>query len=162
MRKLLWPLLFVLAAATVTAGLASGGNGETKKKTFEYAIGLWGDLPYSAAQEAALPNLIADMNDAQLAFSVHDGDLKAGSNSPCDNALYQRALGWFNSLEGAAMFTPGDNDWTDCDRNPGVNSLERLNHERQGLFSPPYSFGTHPMLQEVQSAPFVENRRWTV
>lgn len=31
MRKLLWPLLLVLAAATVTAGLASGGNGETNK-----------------------------------------------------------------------------------------------------------------------------------
>jgi hypothetical protein len=164
MHKLLWPLLLVLAAATVTAGLASGGNGETNKKTFEYAVGLWGDLPYSAAQEAALPNLIADMNDAQLAFSVHDGDLKAGSNSPCDNALYQRALGWFDSLEGAAMFTPGDNDWTDCDRanNGGYNSLERLNHERQVFFSTPYSLGTHPLQEEVQSAPYVENRRWTV
>ena len=164
MRKLLWPLLLALAAATVTAGLASGGNGETNKKTFEYAIGLWGDLPYSAAQEAALPNLIADMNDAQLAFSVHDGDLKAGSNSPCDNALYRRALGWFDSLEGAAMFTPGDNDWTDCDRasNGGYNSLERLNHERQVLFSTPYSLGTHPLQEEVQAAPYVENRRWTV
>jgi hypothetical protein len=164
MRKLLWPLLLALAAATVTAGLASGGNGETNKKTFEYAIGLWGDLPYSAAQEAALPNLIADMNDAQLAFTVHDGDLKAGSNSPRDNALYQRALGWFDSLEGAAMFTPGDNDWTDCDRanNGGYNSLERLNHERQVLFSTSDSLGTHPLQQEVQVAPYVENRRWTV
>src|ERR1043165_828432 len=154
MRKLLWPLLLVLAAATVTAGLASGGNGETNKKTFEYAIGLWGDLPYSAAQEAALPNLIADMNDAQLAFTVHDGDLKAGSNSPCDNALYQRALGWFDSLQGAAMFTPGDNDWTDCDRasNGGLNSLERLNHERQVFFSTSDSLGTHPLQQEVQAA----------
>jgi hypothetical protein len=164
MRKLLWPLLLVLAAATVTAGLASGGNGETNKKTFEYAIGLWGDLPYSAAQEAVLPNLIADMNDAQLAFTVHDGDLKAGSNSPCDEALYQRALGWFDSLEGAAMFTPGDNDWTDCDRanNGGYNSLERLNHERQVLFSTSDSLGTHPLQQEVQAVPYVENRRWTV
>jgi hypothetical protein len=161
MKKLLWPLLVVLVAATLTAGLAGGGNGDTNKKTFEYAIGLWGDLPYSPAQEAALPNLIADMNEAQLTFSVHDGDLKAGSG-PCPNELYQRALGWFNSLEGAAMFTPGDNDWTDCDRNPGVNSLERLNYERQTLFNTSYSFGTHPLLQEVQSAPYVENRRWTV
>src|ERR687887_109848 len=155
MRKLLWPLLFVLAAATVTAGLASGGNGETDKKTFEYAIGLWGDLPYSATQEAALPSLIADLNDAQLAFTVHDGDLKAGSGSPCDDALYVRAQGWFGSLEGAAMFTPGDNDWTDCDRasNGGFSSRERLDHERQVFFSTPYSLGTHPLLQEVQSAP---------
>jgi hypothetical protein len=173
MRKLL-VLSLVAAAAALAAGLAVGGNGQTNKKTFEYAIGLWGDLPYSQVQQDALPNLIADLNAAQLAFTVHDGDLKAGSNSPCDDALYTRASGWFASLEGAAMFTPGDNDWTDCDRasNGGFNSRERLDHERQVFFSTPYSFGTHPLAQEVQTTPSclgvngptacVENRRWTV
>ena len=173
MRKLLWPVLLVLVVAAVGAGIAVGGNGETNKKTFEYSIGLWGDLPYSDAQQAALPNLFADMNNAKLEFTVDDGDLKQGSNSPCDNALYARALGWFNSLEGAAMFTPGDNDWTDCDRanNGGFNSLERLDHERQVFFSTSFSLGQDPMKQEVQSTPSclgvngptpcVENRRWT-
>ena len=51
-----------------------------------YAIGLWGDLPYSALQASVgVPNLIADMNAQRLRFSVHDGDLKAGSNSLCDD-----------------------------------------------------------------------------
>jgi hypothetical protein len=176
MRKLLWPVLVVVGvAAALGAGLALGGNGATNKKTFEYAIGLWGDLPYSTEQEQkGIPSLLADMNQAQLEFTVHDGDLKAGSGSPCDDALYERALGWFSSLEGAAMFTPGDNDWTDCDRpaNGGFNSRERLDHERQLFFSTPYSLGTHPIRQEVQSTPAclgvngptacVENRRWTV
>jgi hypothetical protein len=174
MRRRLTIVAAVLGVAAFAAGLAVGGNGETNKKTFEYAIGLWGDLPYSATQEAALPALIADLNDAQLAFTVHDGDLKAGSGSPCDDALYLRAHGWFDSLDGAAMFTPGDNDWTDCDRasNGGFSSRERLDHERQVFFASPYSLGTHPMLQEVQSTPdclgvsgpvpCVENRRWTV
>ncbi len=144
--------------------MSLGGRIRSFAATFECAVGLWGDLPYSATQEAALPNVIADMNDAQLAFTVHDGDLKQGSSSPCDDALYQRALGWFSSLEGAAMFTPGDNDWTDCDRasNGGFNSLERLNHERALFFSTSYSLGQHPLVQEVQAAPYVENRRWTV
>jgi hypothetical protein len=114
------------------------------------------------------------MNASNLEFTVHDGDLKAGSGSPCDDALYQRALGWFNSLERAAMFTPGDNDWTDCDRpsNGGFNSRERLDHERQVFFSTPFSLGRHPIAQEVQTTPSclgftsptpcVENRRWTV
>ena len=37
------------------------------------------------------------------------------------------------------MFTPGDNDWTDCDRpsNGSFNSLERLDYERQLFFSTP-------------------------
>jgi hypothetical protein len=140
-----------------------------------YSIGLWGDLPYSVSQETVgLPNLLADMNAHKLKFTVHDGDLKQGSNSLCDDNLYFKAKGWFNSLKGAAMFTPGDNDWTDCDRasNGGFNSRERLDRERAILFSTPYSLGQQPLKQEVQTEPLclglngpvpcVENRRWTV
>src|SRR5262245_60007918 len=187
MRKMVLLGLSVLAVLGATTAAGAGGNGNDK--TFEYAIGLWGDLPYSNVQETAgIPNLIDDTNDAQLAFSVLHGHLKAGNgpsgNPPsvfCDDALYQRALGWFNSLEGAAMFTPGDNDWTDCDRtsNGPFNSLERLQHERSVFFSTDDSLGTKPMKLEVQSTPLclgttsstgsptfntpcVENRRWTL
>src|SRR2546423_9766343 len=72
-----WPLIAAALAAVIATGLALGGNGETNKKTFEYAIGLWGDFPYSDVQaQTGVPNLIADMNDAGLEFTVHDGDLK--------------------------------------------------------------------------------------
>jgi hypothetical protein len=172
MRRLLWPLIAVLAAAAFAAGLAIGGNGTANKNEFQYAIGLWGDLPYSAVQETqGLPPLLRDMDDAQLAFTVNDGDLKAGSG-PCPDSLYTKALGWFNSLRDPAMFTPGDNDWTDCDRNAGVSSRERLDHERQVFFSTSSSFGKHPISQDVQQGDAclgvdgptqcVENRRWTV
>lgn len=139
-----------------------------------HSVGLWGDLPYSPAQEAAIPALIADMNAHRLAFSVHNGDLKRGSDSRCDDALYHRFLGWFNRLDGAAMFTPGDNDWTDCDRpsNGGYNALERLDFERRIFFSTPWSMGRRPLRQQVQASPLclgrsdptacVENRRWHV
>jgi len=180
-RKVLWPVLAALVAAALAAGIAVGSNGETNKKTFEYAVGLWGDLPYSDVQATTgVPNLIADMNHSDISFSVHDGDLKAGngtsgSTTPttCSDALYTQALGYFDALHKAAMFTPGDNDWTDCDRpsNGGFNSLERLDHERQVFFSTTYSLGQHPLKQEVQSTPdclgvggptpCVENRRWT-
>jgi hypothetical protein len=79
------------------------------------------------------------------------------------------------------MFTPGDNHWTDCDRpsNGGFDSLGRLELERKVFFSTPYSLGTKPMKQEVQSGPnepkclggtnasphpadCVENRRWSL
>src|SRR5437016_1750857 len=108
---------------------ANQGQGESydHRNHRTYAIGLWGDLPYSTTQATiGVPNLIADMNSQDLAFTVHDGDLKQGSNSPCDNALYTNSLAYLNSLDAAAMFTPGDNDWVDCDRpsNGGFNSLE--------------------------------------
>ncbi len=83
-------------------------------------------------------------------------------------------LRYLSGLRRPAIVTPGDNDWTDCDRtsNGGFNSRERLDHERQVFFGTPYSLGLHPLRQQVQAtpaclgaagpAPCVENRRWSV
>ena len=137
-----------------------------------YAIGLWGDLPYNDVQAiVGVPNLIADMNAQRLAFTVHDGDLKGGNSitgtttpTSCANELYAQGLNYLNSLKAPAMFTPGDNDWTDCDRpsNGSFNSLERLDYERSIFFATPFSLGQRQLRQEVQAAPYVENRRWNV
>lgn len=147
-----------------------------------YAIGLWGDVPYNDAQAlTGVPNLIQDMNAQRLAFTAHNGDLKAGGSTPnsvtpttCSNALYTQSLGYFNALRAPAIFTPGDNDWTDCDRasNGGFSSRERLDFERQVFFSTSNSLGQRRIRQEVQTAalclgvngpvPCVENRRWTL
>src|SRR5262245_15343451 len=151
-------VLGVLAAAVSLAILVAPGvgiaNGDGNSQGEEgYAIGLWGDVPYSPDQQTVgVPNLIADMNRSHLAFTVHDGDLKQGSGSPCDDALYVRSEGYFNSLRGAAMYTPGDNEWTDCDRpaNGGYNSLERLNHIPQTMLETPEPFGRPPVRPGVK------------
>jgi len=170
----------VLAALTL-ALVPPAAVAQTDDPMAPYTIGLWGDLPYSDIQATqGVPNLIADMNDSDIAFSVHDGDLKAGSGvagsstpSDCGDAMYVQGLAYLNALNKPAMFTPGDNDWTDCDRpaNGGFKSLERLDHERQLFFSTPFSMGQTKLQQEVQSTPMcpgssgptrcVENRRWT-
>jgi len=173
--------LLVLGAFTTVRAFQDrddNGRGDDGER---FAIGLWGDLPYSDVQAlTGVPNLIADMNKQELAFTVHDGDLKAGNGTPgsvtpttCSDALYTQALGFFNALRAPAVFTTGDNDWTDCDRasNGSFNSLERLDHERQLFFSTPFSLGQHRLRMEVQSTPLclgvngptpcVENRRWS-
>jgi hypothetical protein len=131
------------------------------------------------------------MNSQDIEFSVHNGDLKAGNSiagsitpTTCQNtvepSIYSQGLGFFNSLDKPAIFTPGDNDWTDGDRtsNGGFNSLERLQYERGLFFESDRSLGRHTMKLEVQSTPgcqgtksltgqprfstpCVENRRWT-
>ena len=157
-----------------------------------YAIGLWGDMPYSDVQaNIGVPNLIADMNAQELAFTVHDGDLKAGKGTTgsvtpttCSDAKYTQAMTYFQLLKAPAAFTPGDNDWTDCDNpsNGPFNSLERLDHERALFFGTPFTFGQHRLHQAVQTditpckgwvagdytgttsyknEACVENRRWT-
>jgi hypothetical protein len=110
-----------------------------------------------------VPNLIADMNRQDLAFSVHDGDLKDGS-SRCSDDKYYDFKASLNTLEAPAIFTPGDNDWTDCDRASAgaYNANERLAFERTVLFATPYSLGQRKLRLAVQHAPYVENRRWTV
>ena len=133
--------------------------GVNQQSSRAYSIGLWGDLPYSAEQAAVLPNLIADMNSQDLAFTAHDGDLRQGSGSPncADNSIYTKAAGYFASLHAPAIFTPGDNDWTDCDRKSlgvdGRNSLQELDNERAFFFRTPYTLGQIQFLQEVQSTP---------
>lgn len=169
LRKLFLSALTIPFFAIATPSLADDDDEHES-----YAIGLWGDLPYSPAQALGIPSLIKDMNSRKLAFTVHNGDLKAGSGSLCDDALYSTTIGYLNALKAPAAFTPGDNDWTDCDRpaNGGFSSRERLDRERQMFFSTPYTFGQRRMRQEVQTAalclgvsgfvPCVENRRWTV
>ncbi len=168
MHRHLITLLAALCAAAATGGLAIASSHHKRERSHRadhhgdrYAIGLWGDLPYSDQQKTVgVPNLIADMNSQRLAFSVHDGDIKSGSSACTDN-VYTDFEALMNTLAAPAMFTPGDNDWTDCDRGP-FNSNERLAFERQQFFSTPYSFGQHKLKQEVQAAPYVENRRWTI
>ena len=181
-RKLFLSAVAVVLFAVVTANVSADQDSDDRDGSDgSYAIGLWGDMPYSDLQAAVgVPNLIADMNARGLAFTVHDGDLKAGngtanSTTPttCSDALYVQALGFFNALNAPAIFTPGDNDWTDCDRpsNGGFSSRERLDHERQVFFSTPFSLGQRRLRQQVQTAPLclgangptpcVENRRWT-
>ena len=133
--------------------------GANQKSSRAYSIGLWGDLPYSAEQSAVIPNLLADMNSQNLAFTAHDGDLRQGSGSPnCANGnIYTNAALYFGSLHAPAIFTPGDNDWTDCDRKSlgadGRNSLQELQNERAFFFSTPYTLGQTQFLQEVQATP---------
>jgi len=139
---------FLTAFAIGTASPKAEAGDDT------YAIGLWGDLAYSDIQATVgVPNLIADMNAQRLAFTVHDGDLKAGNSiagsvtpTGCQDALYDQWLGFFNSLNAPTMFTPGDNDWTDCDRpfNGSFSSLERLDYERKVFFSTPYRLACVP------------------
>ncbi|MDH2347267.1 hypothetical protein [Bradyrhizobium sp. SSUT77] len=171
----------LLAICPTFSAHADDDDRDGRSESRAYAIGLWGDLPYSDLQaQVGVPNLIADMNAQKLAFVVNDGDLKAGNGTPrsvtptvCSDALYQQGLGYFNALNTAATVTPGDNDWTDCDRakNGSYSSRDRLDYERKLFFSTDYSLGQRPIKQQVQHDKLcldhnnqltgcVENRRW--
>ena len=165
MERLLTPLLAALLVAAAMAGLAiADRDDDGHGSSASHAIGLWADVPYSDLQTTSgVPNLIADMNRQRVTFSVHAGDIKAGGTR-CDNPVYAQFEASLNSLRAPAMYTPGDNEWTDCDRPSAgaYDSEERLQYIRANLFDRPTSHGQRHMRLEVQEAPYVENRRWRV
>ena len=129
-----------------------------------------GDLPYGQAAQDHLPykSLIATINRDRPAFSIHIGDFKSGS-TPCSDAESQVQLGLFALFDSAVVYTPGDNEWTDCHRanNGGHDPLERLQALRATFYKPGFSLGKQPLpvLNQSASTPafgkFIENQRWT-
>src|SRR5262249_61405746 len=85
---------------------------ENSQGSQAYTIALFGDQPYNALGKSQYPALLADINRAHVAFSVHDGDLKSGGDGPCSDSLYYSALAYLNTLERPLIFTPRANYWT--------------------------------------------------
>jgi hypothetical protein len=163
----------VLAAAYV--GLAQGNGDDTPHKgqgSDAYTVGLFGDMPYNALGKSQYPRLLEDIDASHVAFSIFDGDLKAGGDGPCADSLYTTAIAHFNTLQRPLIWLPGDNDWTDCWGRYGAGTLpysdplERLAFERQLFTSTDQSLGRKTLTLTRQSdqgglyAEYSENVRW--
>ena len=94
-------------------------------------------------------------------FSIHVGDFKSGW-SPCTDALFTQRRDWFNLFHQPLIFTPGDNEWTDCHRAFGAafDPLERLQKLRALFFADAVSLGQQKMALTRQTPDFPENARW--
>lgn len=143
------------------------GNGP-----FEFA--LIGDTPYIAGNVPgmAYPQfdlLVESINDDnKIKWVLHAGDIKNGS-TVCSDAIFTDRLARFSQIMKPLIYTPGDNEWTDCHRinNGQYQPLERLAKLRQLFFpTPGDTLGTVSMRVESQAqmpgyAEFPENVRWS-
>jgi len=144
-----------------------------------FEFGVVGDAPYTKQQEKEFPNVIAEMNRADLAFVVHIGDFEADPREyyrqpknialPCTDASFKTALDLFQSSKHPFVFTPGDNDWTDCHfvKEQKIDPLERLEKIRTLFYPEGRSLGKRTMsvtsqARERQYAKFPENLKWSV
>src|SRR5262249_49562255 len=158
--------------ATVAFTARPEGAQDGRRGSAAYTIGLFGDMPYNALGRSQYPALLDDINANHVAFSVFDGDLKAGGDGPCADSLYSTAIANFNKLEGRLVWLPGDNDWTDCwgrygpSTLPYSDPLERLAHERLLFDATDQSLGQRTLTLTRQSseggqyALYSENVRW--
>jgi len=146
-----------------------------------YSFALIGDQPYipttpeggvaggvrqvypAPKYEALISHINADPN---IVFTVHIGDIKAG-NSLCEDRVYDQNLTYFNSFAKPLIYTPGDNEWTDCHRanNGSLHPLERLAKVRSTFYPDGNSLGIskRPLARQSDNPTYAlyrENAKW--
>jgi hypothetical protein len=106
------------------------------------------------------------MEAHDLSWVLHVGDI---FESPCTDDHYRTALHRFNGLRHPVIYTPGDNEWTDCwlPGSGGFAPRERLASLRRIFFADPrQSLGRRraPLVTQAdhgEFGAFVENVRWS-
>ena len=148
----------VSLAAIIAASCGGDGGGTPSATDGVVRFGFWGDTPYSGQEARAVAPLLEQLNDAELDLTIFVGDIFGG---PCENSEYTAAVDVFNSFKGPLVYTPGDNEWTDC-HPTRKDPLERLAHVRRTMFASDRSFGARPVKVEQQRPDYPENGRWRV
>lgn len=124
------------------------------------SFGVIGDVPYGSAEIAAFPSYIQDLNaHKELSFVGHVGDIKNGS-SVCSDGYFAEIRRNFDTFTVPLVYTPGDNEWTDCHRvnNGAYNPLERLAAVRETFFPRPgFTLGASMRVDSQAKAGFPEN-----
>lgn len=161
------PRIAAALALCIAAASPAAAAGWGSEKAFEFVA--LGDMPYRLPDDVPrFDRLIAKVNALKPAFAIHVGDTKSGSSS-CGDTEQQRILDQLQTFDGALIYTPGDNEWTDCHREKAgkFDPLERLAKVREMFFKAPSSLGRAPIELTRQSdvaaehRPFVENARWS-
>ncbi len=158
------PRALILACTALVCGCATHGG--------RFEIGLIGDAPYTAVEEAKFPRLIQAMNGSELAFVVHVGDLQAdprgyrNGSQPCTDQTLANRKNLLEASRHPLILTPGDNDWTDCNfTKPAIDPVVRLEAVRDTFFSGDRTLGQRSIAVVRQSSDpsygkFRENLRW--
>lgn len=77
-----------------------------------------GDTAYNVGRDLPVyERLIGEINASAPAFTIHVGDTWGAL--PCTAENHRWVLGWFRKYQHPVVYTPGDNEWTDC-RHPEI------------------------------------------
>jgi hypothetical protein len=175
MRRALLAVAVLAMTALVVPTIAAAGNGtpdDNSATPVTYAV--IGDTPYGQPQVDNFPNDVAEINaDNAVRLVMHLGDIKNGS-SRCDTSYFERIRAAFNQFKDPLVYTPGDNEWTDCHRannggywpaGPVLNGdtrparlaeIHRIFFDRPG-----WSLGQRARRLDTQGGEYPENMRWS-
>jgi hypothetical protein len=154
-----WAALVALGLAAAGCGGGSGGSSDDAAAgAGRFSIAIWGDTPYTPAEAIAVPDLIDQVNASDVVFTVFVGDLQGSGR--CANGIFTDAADRFNSFVKPLVYTPGDNEWTDC-HVAAEDPIDRLAYLRKSMFRSDRSFGGGTLTVRRQAA-YPENARWDV
>src|SRR4051794_22861710 len=161
--------LLLAAAAAIAAALpanAMAGRAEGHRDT---TLAVYGDAPYfdktagsgdqklqQSFEFKATPGFIDAINaDPDVQAVVHVGDIHPGQETCRED--YDRAIfGLWQAYEDPLVYTPGDNEWSDCSKLPGqapaTNPWDNLLLVRSIFFAHPgHTLGQDPMKVTTQA-----------
>ncbi|MEX0299656.1 MAG: hypothetical protein AB3N28_11350 [Kordiimonas sp.] len=101
------------------------------------------DTAYQVPQDYDVyDKLIETMNVEAPAFTIHLGDVFSGATD-CGEKHISRVVRDFKKYAHPVVYTPGDNEWTDCHRPEagGYEPTERLENIRKLFFAKPAVLG---------------------
>lgn len=150
-----------VAAGMVTTSASAQPDRPSHPDKQAFTFVAIGDIPYGDAQIARFPAVVDQINaDPAVQFVNHLGGIKSGS-SVCSDDYFAMIRTQFDRFVDPLVYTPGDNEWTDCHRpnNGSYNPLERLAAVRRVFFSHPgKTLGQHSVKVRSQADQgFVEN-----
>jgi hypothetical protein len=124
---------------TTNAVFAADTNPNGNDAATPITIAVFGDWPYNTLLLNSAPLLIDSVNaDRDISLIMHVGDIHSGS-MPCTSAGILPAIaasnpGWndkiyfdFQQFAKPFVYTPGDNEWTDCHKSKEKSSGAPLN-----------------------------------
>lgn len=168
--------------------IANAGNGTpiNTGSANKITLAVYGDWPYGPNILAAAPLLINSIkSDPKVRLVLHVGDIHSGSQ-PCTGAglnplpntsiptWNQMIFDLFQQFKDPFVYTPGDNEWTDCHKTKEGTSGYPLNELEavRGLFfaDPGYTLSVRNKQvlsqalafdpQYLVDAQYVENMIW--
>jgi hypothetical protein len=161
MKKAL-ALVYCIGLAACSTEYAATDNAPPPDGAFSFVV--IGDIPYSTEDENLLAEAVPLIKAGDYPFVIHVGDYKGGK-TPCTTEHDDRFQALIDALAPTpVIYTPGDNEWTDCDRNKDETTgkphsdLARLAVVRERFFAEPPL--TPKAFEFERQSSQVENASW--
>ena len=151
MNKIILTLTSGLLAFASSQAMAADPYADNWGSNKPITLAVFGDYPYNNLLMNNAPLLIDSINNSSPKVSrvMHVGDIHSGS-LPCTSygilpTISKADPGWslqvyhiFQALNAPVVYTPGDNEWTDCQKTKEGSSgapLNELNAVRTLFFA---------------------------